>query len=107
MKLQQLQEVKYALTRKRLSDFQVGDKIIIVTKSLRGIEKRVAEVRLINHNNLQGITYGPTYHKDYLHSGQGHFDPKEIGKHPYGIVDVKMFYRRPRPGIATHDQDRV
>jgi len=52
MKLQQLHETRYALRRKSLSDFQVGVKIIIVTKSLRGTEERVAEVRLINHNNL-------------------------------------------------------
>ena len=94
MKLNQLHEAKYATPKLELDDFQRGDKIIITTRSLRGTERRIAEVRLINHNNLNGITFGPAYHDDYMSSGQGHFEPSEIGKNRYGIVDVQIFSRR-------------
>lgn len=97
MKLNQLQEAKLALRRKQLSDFRRGDKILIVRRSSRrGTEKRIAEVRIINHNDLGLITYGPAYHNDYLSSGQGAFDPTELGKYPYGIIDVEMFKRTTR-----------
>lgn len=98
MKLQQLQEAKLALRTKQLSDFHVGDIILIVYRRHRSIEKRIAEIRSVNHkghggHHENGITFKDAYHDDYLSSGQGWFDPSKLGEHEYGMVDVEMFKR--------------
>ena len=94
-----INEARYIGRKLELSDFQVGDKIIITTRTLLSTEKRIAEVRLINHNDLNGITYGPVYHYNvmssrFMSSGQGHLLLSEVGKHRYGIIDVQIFSRR-------------
>ncbi len=99
---EQLQEAKLALRRKQLSDFHVGDIILLVYRH-HGIEKRIAEIRSVNHkghggHHENGITFKDAYHKDYLSSGQGWFDPTELGEHEYGMVDVEMFKRSTTPG---------
>lgn len=88
-------ETRYAGRKLELSDFQVGDKIIITTRSLSGTENRIAVVRLINHNDLNGITYGPVHNDYFMSSGQGHLLPSDLtGEHRYGIIDVQIFSRR-------------
>jgi len=97
MKLAQLQEARYATRQKlKLSDFTPGDHIIITSRSLRGTERRFGKVRIVNYNNLHGITYAPAYRDDMLPTGQGHLKPSDIGKGPYGIQHVEII-KRERP----------
>jgi hypothetical protein len=94
MKLVDLQEARYVSKSWKLDDFQVGDKLIFTYRSADGIEHRAAEVAHVNYNDLGGITYRPDYTTELLGSGQGHFDPKEIGTKRYGIIDVEIRKRR-------------
>lgn len=79
-----------------LQDFAVGDILLITGATQAGEDKRIALVTMINHNNNGLVTIGPYFytgadrHKfgPCLTSGQGAFDPAEVGSKPFG------FYKR-------------
>lgn len=96
-----------------LADFQVGDHLILTSRSRDGEEKRAAIVTLVNYNNLGGITYAGRDQKGMLPTGQGFFKPEEVGAKPFGFaVAVEFTGQRsnpypkiwsPKPGDRGYD----
>ncbi len=94
MKLVDLQEARYAFAGKSIDDYSPGDKILMTHLTLRGIDKRAAEVSTVNHNDLGLVSFTPDYISKHLSSGYGSFDPKKLGKKKYGLVRVEIVHKR-------------
>ena len=82
----------------RLEDFRLGDKIIITSKMKHGIERRGAEVRHIDHGGYGLVGYRGRQIGDHPQAGQGSFDPKKVGSHPYGKQHIEIVSRRRQYG---------
>jgi len=94
MKLVDLQEARYAAKGFTLDDFERGDRILLIQKSLREVEIRAAVIKVVDLDNNGLVTFGDDYkNKEYLGSGQGAFFPEEIGKKRYGLIDVRFVER--------------
>lgn len=80
----------------QLSDFRIGDHIIIITRMRHGIERRAARVTLINHNDLGLVGFGPDYFFAEEKgipgqvSGWGSFDPAKVGEATFGNIGVEI-----------------
>lgn len=80
----------------KLSDFKIGDTILITTKSQQGTERRIGKIRQTNSDSDvidAGFTYAGVHHPDYLPTGQGHISPHKIGTRPFGVIHVQVVAR--------------
>jgi hypothetical protein len=95
MKTKQIIEARH-IGGMKLSDFKIGDTILITTKSLQGTERRIGKIREMNSQSDvidAGFTYAGVHHPDYLPTGQGHISPHKIGTRPFGITHVQVVAR--------------
>ena len=84
-----------------LSDFKLGERLILVSRMKNGEERRVAYVIAIDYNGNGLVTFGGcdgarllSQERDrdgsrLLDAGQGAFDPTKLGTKPFGLVAVE------------------
>ena len=98
----------------KIQDFNIGDILLVTSKTRNGYETRIAQVSEINFRNNGLITYQGYYNsqKDFLQTGQGAFDPEKIGKKPFGTISIcvidsippsRYSHWSPRPGDRGYD----
>jgi hypothetical protein len=70
-----------------LKDFKPGDRLIITERTTRGEERRAAEVACVNYKGNGLVTYAGVYDNPerLLPTGQGAFNPAEVGTKPFGF----------------------
>lgn len=75
------------------SDYKIGDTLLLTYKMKSGYDTRIAEVFDINYNGNGLVTYVDRYGNNlgFMTSGSGAFDPKTVGKKPFGLVAVEKF----------------
>ena len=72
---------------KTLNDYEVNDVLLITETHKHGKETRAAVVSCINYKGNGLVTIMGYYglYDEYLPTGQGAFDPKEIGTKKFGF----------------------
>ena len=96
-----------------LSDFKIGDILVITTVMRAGTERRCAQVTDLNYNGLGLVQCGPCKYEDLLDSGYSSWDPADIGLKRWGKQKVEIVAHRtirspgrasyPRPGDTAYD----
>lgn len=70
-----------------LNDYNVGDVLILTSRSNQGEENRGAIVTAVNYSNLGLVTYtGYKAEGCELTAGSGAFNPIRVGTTPFGLV---------------------
>jgi hypothetical protein len=97
----------------KLEDFKPGDLLEITSRGKRGEEVRAAYVTLVNYNGCGCVTYAGRSVEGMMATGQGAFDPTQVGTTYYGlVVAVKIVghspprrapFWQPRPGDVGYD----
>ena len=66
--------------------------ILLLYRTNRGDDTRAGKVQAVNLRDSGLVAYGPDYRKakTTLSAGQGAFDPTELGKRRFGLIDVKI-----------------
>ena len=81
----------------KLEDFKPGDLLEITSRGKRGEEVRAAYVTLVNYNGCGCVTYAGRSVEGMMATGQGAFDPTQVGTTYYGlVVAVKISWSRSR-----------
>ena len=95
-----------------LTDYKVGDILLITHKMKNGYDTRIGQVSCINYNENGLVTYYSHQSPDFLSSGSSAFDPEKIGKKPFGVISIcvvdhippsKYNHQGPKPGDRGYD----
>lgn len=79
-----------------MDNFEVGDVVLITSRSKRGEETRAAIITTENDDG--SYNFRDAYGYGYLPSGQGRFHPEKIGMKPFGKQSAtKIGHEDPRP----------
>lgn len=68
------------------SDYNIGDKLVIISRTKQGDQKTAAFVTDINCSGNGLVSYFGDYHRNgMLNSGSGAFDPTKLRTTKFGI----------------------
>ncbi len=84
----------------KLSDFKIGDILVITTRMRAGTETRCAQVSDLNYNGLGLVQHCPCRYKRLLDCGYGSWDPADVGAKQWGKQRVEIVGNKPVPGLA-------